>query len=165
MRLENQRSEEFVSRSSCSEVLQPLFRSPHFAGPQVRLASLLQDRGRTRVDHCDVCLNRFMNSWVEDNVGLESLLGVLVGQTRVLARSYTMQASERHETTLQHVVSREFFLAIDGVFNVKFWFAWTAALVRHVREGLSSCVRHREAHLFVSESKLLRQWVRLPEQS
>ena len=112
-----------------------------------------------------MCLNRFMNSWVEDNVGLESLLGVLVGQTRVLARSYTMKASERHETTLQHVVSREFFLAIDGVLNVKFWSAWTAALVRHVREGLSSCVRHREAHLFVSASKLLRQWVRLPEQS
>ena len=106
-----------------------------------------------------------MNSWVEDNVWLESLLGVLLDQTRVLARSYTMQASERHETTLQHVVSREFFLAVDGVLNVKFWSAWTTALVRHVREGLSSCVRHREAHLFVSESKLLRQRVHLPKQS
>ena len=106
-----------------------------------------------------------MNSRVEDNVGLESLLGVLVGQTRVLARGYTMQASERHETTLQHVVSRELLLAIDGVLNGELWFAWTTALVRHVRKGLSSRVRHREAHLFVGESKLLRKRVRIPKQS
>jgi hypothetical protein len=43
-----------------------------------------------------------MNSRVENHVGLEFLLGVLVGQTRVLSRRHTVQASKADKATLQH---------------------------------------------------------------
>src|SRR6188508_1699883 len=58
------------------------------------LRSLVADRcarllrlsgGRTRVNHRNVGLNRFVNPRVEDDVGLEFLLSVLVIQTRVLS--------------------------------------------------------------------------------
>ena len=165
MRFEDQRSEQLASSCCVVEVLQSLFRPPFVGGIQVCSFTALEYGGRTRGNHRNVGLNRFVNPRVEDDVGLEFLLSVLVIQTRVLSRRHSEQPSEAHKATLQHVVPCEFLRAVDGVFDSEWGSARTAASLWHVWERLSGRVRHREAHLLVGESKLLCQGVRLPEQS
>ena len=119
--------------------------SPSFVGsPLVCKSALLQYVRCTRVDYSNVGLDRFVSSRVEDDVRLESLLGFLAAQTRVLPRRHTVQASEAHEAALQHVVPRQFLRAVDGVFDSKSGPARATALCGHVRQALSSRVRHRE---------------------
>ena len=97
------------------EVLLSLLRPPFVGSPLVCKSALLQYVGCTRVDYSNVGLDRFVSSRVEDDVRLESLLGFLAAQTRVLPRRHTVQASEAHEAALQHVVPRQFLRAVDGV--------------------------------------------------
>ena len=80
-----------------------------------------------------------------------------LAQTRVLPRRHTVQASEAHEAALQHVVPRQFLRAVDGVFDSKSGPARATALCGHVRQALSSRVRHREANVLVAEREVLRQ--------
>ena len=142
MRFENQRSEQLSSSCCVVEVLPALHRPPLVGGPQVCKSAALQNGGCTRVNHSDIGLYGFMNSRVENHVGLEFLLGVLVGQTRVLSRRHTVQASKADKATLQHVVPCKLLRAADGVFEGEWGIVRTVAALRHVRNPLSSSVRH-----------------------
>ena len=165
MRLEDQRTKQLAASCCFLEVLLSLLRPPFVGSPLVCKSALLQYVRCTRVDYSNVGLDRFVSSRVEDDARLECLLGFLAAQTRVLPRRHTVQASEAHEAALQHVVPCQFLRAVDGVFDSKSGPARATALCGHVRQALSSRVRHREANVLVAEREVLRQGVRFPEQS